>query len=134
MLSRDRFRSSAPRPPEQLKPFDFATDPCVEQGLTFAYDEPATTTTVAAVKAFLTAALKEDPTRRQRNGTTLLPRVAVTKGARARLDRNGVAASKAAKRIAGATSGRTGRNLPPSAATLPATMAYGSVTPVGTGG
>ena len=40
------------------KPFDFASDPCVEQGLTFAYDEPATTATVAAVKAFLTAALK----------------------------------------------------------------------------
>jgi hypothetical protein len=38
--------------------FDVAIDPCVEQGLTFAYDEPATTTTVAAVKAFLTAALK----------------------------------------------------------------------------
>ena len=58
MLSRDRFRSSGPRPPEQSKPFDFAADPCVEQGLTLAYDEPATTTTVAAVKAFLTAALK----------------------------------------------------------------------------
>jgi dienelactone hydrolase len=40
------------------KPFDFASDPCVEQGLTFAYDEPATTATVAAVKTFLAAALK----------------------------------------------------------------------------
>jgi dienelactone hydrolase len=40
------------------QPFDFASDPCVEKGLTFAYDEPATTATVAAVKAFLAATLK----------------------------------------------------------------------------
>jgi hypothetical protein len=53
-FSPDLFRPSAPAG----KPFDFASDPCVEQGLTFAYDEPATATTVAAVEAFLTAALK----------------------------------------------------------------------------
>jgi dienelactone hydrolase len=40
------------------RPFDLASDPCVEQGLTFAYDEPATAATVAAVKEFLAAKLK----------------------------------------------------------------------------
>ncbi len=39
------------------KSFDMS-DPCVERGLTFAYNEAAATATVAAVKAFLTDTLK----------------------------------------------------------------------------
>jgi dienelactone hydrolase len=39
------------------QPFAFS-DQCVERGLTFAYDEAATTATVAAVKDFLTNTLK----------------------------------------------------------------------------
>jgi dienelactone hydrolase len=39
------------------KPFDMG-DACVEKGMTFAYNEAAATATIAAVKAFLSGALK----------------------------------------------------------------------------
>jgi len=40
------------------RPFDLSTDSCVEQGVTYAYDEMATLVTVAAVKNSLSTTLK----------------------------------------------------------------------------
>jgi dienelactone hydrolase len=40
------------------QPFNFVSDPCMEKGVAIAYNEAATTATVAAVKEFLVATLK----------------------------------------------------------------------------